>query len=195
MNIIKRFFILYTIPFIALISCANRPTSLSETERNGFIAKEPLKYIKLAFSVKQDESNIVGVIDDASTSIASFTKEVAELQSEYLHRNFPSNKYSRDELKYVLPEARNTLRLPPKASTGQDGYVYSNFFCWKLLAPGVLQTNIEWGDITTPKRFTDSYIFKKIGSKWYFERHGDMMPFTYDAVGYFTVRPCARGGI
>lgn len=165
-----------------LMMDVNAAKAQSETERNGFVAEEPLKYIKLAFAVKDTEKPIVGTIMDASNSIASFTKEVMAS-----HAN-----PSRSALTHVLPEARQQLRLPPEASNGTDRYVYSQFYCWKVIGKDQLQVQIEWADITTPQRYTDSYVFTKKGTAWYFSHHGNLAPFRYALAGYDFKRPCAN---
>jgi hypothetical protein len=153
----------------------------SKTVRNGFRFSEPLMYIKDAFVVEDSERSIIGMINDASTSIAFFAKEVNTLQY----------KPSLDTLEHVLPEARKILRLPPELKGGARGrYVNSHFYCWKRIDDEHLQVRIEWADIASPDRYIDSYVFKKIGQEWYFERHGDMKPIHWQAVDTNFKRPC-----
>lgn len=165
-----------------MISYINSSMAQSTTERNGFIAQEPLQYIKLAFAVEDSEIDIVNTIKDASTSIAFFTKEVLGTHGTT----------SKNSLTYVAPNKRDSLRLPPEASNGTDRYVYSNFYCWKLLNPAKLQVNIEWADITTPAHYIDSYVFEKAGGIWVFTGHGDLEPFRYQLSGYKFKRPCSK---
>lgn len=173
---------------LAVCACAGIPrllnpgaAPLSSTQRNGFIAEEPLKFIKQAFLVADHEKPIVGTIRDASTSIASFANEVMATHADP----------SRSALVHVLPAAKETLRLPPEASNGTDRYVFSRFYCWKLADPSQLQLQIEWADVTTPQRYTDSYVFVKSGTRWYFSHHGDLAPFRYRLVGYDFNLPCS----
>lgn len=169
------------IVFIVMLSHISPSIAQSTTERNGFIAQDPLRHIKLSFAVEDSEKDIIHTITDASTSIAFFAKEVLATHGTT----------SRESMTYVAKDKRDSLRLPPEASNGTDRYVYSNFYCWKLLNPTRLQVNIEWADITTPARYTDSYVFEKIGSKWIFVEHGDLEPFRYQLSGYQFKRPCS----
>ena len=162
------------------MTAMNNAEAQSETERNGFVAEAPFKFIKDGFIVKDNEKKIVAEIRSASTSIALFAMEL---------RTVTANS-SKDSLKHVLPDSREQLRLLPEASNGTDRYVYSTFYCWKLIAPDQLQVQIEWDDITTPQRYTDSYVFLRKGSEWYFSRHGDLVPFRYSLKGYEFKHPC-----
>ena len=164
------------------MTAMNNAEAQSETQRNGFFAEAPFKFIKDGFIVKDNEKKIVAEIKSASTSIALFAMEL---------RTVTANS-SKDSLKHVLPDSREQLRLLPEASNGTDRYVYSTFYCWKLIAPDQLQVQIEWDDITTPQRYTDSYVFLRKGSEWYFSRHGDLVPFRYSLKGYEFKRPCSN---
>ncbi|MFZ6754026.1 hypothetical protein ACO0KY_11715 [Undibacterium sp. Dicai25W] len=179
----KKFFSMYaaSIFFLSVsMTAMNNAEAQSETQRNGFFAEEPFKFIKQGFLVKDNEKKIVAEIKSASTSIALFAMEL---------RTVTANS-SKDSLKHVLPDSREQLRLLPEASNGTDRYVYSTFYCWKLIAPDQLQVQIEWDDITTPQRYTDSYVFLRKGSEWYFSRHGDLVPFRYSLKGYEFKHPC-----
>lgn len=164
-----------------LTGCATPAGPTSIAERNGFLLQEPLMHIKRGFLVAADERVIVGEINDASTSIASFIQEIFELK---LGR-------SRDSLKHVLPEARQTLRLPPVDSRGEpDRYVAMLFYCWKSIDSDRLQVRIEWSDVTTSNRYTDSYVFRKSGPAWYFEQHGDFQPIHWLPKQRYFTRAC-----
>jgi hypothetical protein len=181
----KFFFSKYAVSIFvlaAVMTGMSNADAQSETERNGFVAEEPFKFIKQGFLVKKNEKEIVEVIKNASTSIALFAKELMATKENS----------SRDSLKHVLPESREQLRLLPDATNGKDKYVYSSFYCWNLIDPDQLQVQIEWGDITTPQRYTDSYVFLRKGSEWYFSRHGDLIPFRYSLKGYEFKRPCSQ---
>jgi hypothetical protein len=181
----KFFFSKYAVSIFvlaAVMTGMSNADAQSETERNGFVAEKPFKFIKQAFLVKEDEKKIVEEIKNGSTSIALFAMELMAIKT-----NSP-----RDSLKHVLPESGEQLRLLPEASNGIDRYVYSSFYCWKLIDPNQLQVQIEWGDITTPQRYTDSYVFLRKGSQWYFSRHGDLIPFRYSLKGYEFKRPCSQ---
>lgn len=137
----------------------------TSTIENGFRFEDPLLYIKDAFVVTEKEKPIVSIINEASTSIAYFAKEIAGLHYDP----------SLETLHHVLPESRTSLRLPPKNSPGLAGrYVNTRFYCWKLIDSAHLQVNIEWGDAGSSKRYIDSYVFKNVNSTWFFEKHGDM---------------------
>jgi hypothetical protein len=181
----KKFFSVYALSiffFGVSMTGMNNAEAQSETERNGFVAEKPFKFIKQAFLVKDNEKKIVAEIRSASTSIALFTMELMTAKA-----NSP-----KDSLKHALPDSREQLRLLPEASNGKDRYVYSTFYCWKLIDPDQLQVQIEWADITTPQRYTDSYVFLRKGSEWYFSRHGDLTPFSYYLKGYELNHPCSN---
>ncbi|MFZ6687642.1 hypothetical protein ACO0K0_07845 [Undibacterium sp. SXout11W] len=181
----KKFFSVYAV-FIFFWGGSMTTTSNAEaqsvSERNGFVAEKPFIYIKQAFLVQDNEKEIVEEIRSASTSIALFTRELMATTANS----------SKDSLKHVLPDSREQLRLLPEASNGTDRYIFSVFYCWKLIAPDQLQVQIEWGDITTPQQYTDSYVFLRKGSEWYFSRHGDLVPFRYSLKGYEFKRPCSN---
>ncbi|MBC3863052.1 hypothetical protein H8K32_13150 [Undibacterium jejuense] len=181
----KKFFSMYAASIFFLgvsMTAMNNAEAQSVSERNGFIAENPFIFIKRAFLVRDNEKEIVEEIESASTSIARFAMELMETKANS----------SKDSLKQVLPGSREQLRLLPEATNGRDLYIYSVFYCWKLIDPDQLQVQIEWGDITTPQRYTDSYVFLRKGSEWYFSRHGDLIPFRYSLKGYEFKRPCSN---
>lgn len=164
------------------MTAMNNAEAQSVSERNGFVAEKPFKFIKEAFLVQDNEKKIVEEIKSASTSVALFTQELMATKANS----------SKDSLKHALPDSREQLRLLPEATNGRDLYIYSVFYCWKLIDPDQLQVQIEWADITTPQRYTDSYVFLRKGSQWYFSRHGDLSPFRYSLKGYEFKRPCSN---
>jgi len=181
----KQFFsvcIIFLFFFGGSTTWMNDAEAQSVSERNGFNAEAPFVFIKRAFLVQDNEKKMVEEIRSASTSIALFAMELMATTANS----------SKDSLKHALPDSREQLRLLPEASNGRDRYIFSTFYCWKLIAPDQLQVQIEWADITTPQRYTDSYVFLRKGSEWYFSRHGDLIPFRYSLKGYEFKRPCSN---
>jgi hypothetical protein len=126
----------------------------------------PFENIKQRFYVRERERPLLSAISDADTSIALFLIDV-------------SNAISMESIKTirsVLPSAREQLRLPPVMTFDKSHrYVGSSLYCWKSENKDQLEFFIDWGDITNA-RYTDSYIFVRQGTSWYFKNHGSIAP-------------------
>jgi len=141
----------------------------------------PFENIKQSFYVRERERPLLGPITDASTSIARFLIAVS-----YKPMVIPT-----PAIPQVLAEGSSALRLPPIASAAKNSrYVGSILYCWKSDKPGNLEFLIEWGDITTNARYTDSYIFVKRESSWYFEKHGKIAPWHWKQNKRYFQRDC-----
>jgi hypothetical protein len=58
------------------------------------------------------------------------------------------------------------------------GFVFMTLYCWKSDNEDQLKFLVEWADVTTKARYTDSYVFARRGSSWYFEKHGGVAPYS-----------------
>jgi len=127
----------------------------------------PFENTKQSFYVRERERPLLSVISDADTSIALFLHDVMNAVSTE----------SIQTIRSVLPDARERLCLPPLATFDTSTrYVHLSLYCWGSENKDQLQFFIDWGDVTTNARYTDSYIFVRNGTSWYFKDHGNVAP-------------------
>lgn len=161
---------------IAMLAALTSYPTLAQTgnipviERDIYRPEPPFENTKKAFYVRESERPLLATITDASTSIAHFLLYIRD----------PSlNKHT------------STLRMPPTASHDQTQlYGASVLYCWKSEDKDHLEFLIDWGDITTNARYTDSYIFVRRGASWYFDRHGSTPPREWMQVERYFQRAC-----
>jgi hypothetical protein len=144
----------------------------------------PFENIKQAIYVRERERPLLPLIEDASTSIAVFLLDM-----------FAYGSGIRADVRFVLPEARDRLRLPPPASASgtanaQGRFIDSAVYCWRSDNPDQLRFLIEWADPTTKARYTDSYVFVRRGATWYFEKHDTIAPWTWTQTRRYFQRSC-----
>ncbi|MGZ4891561.1 MAG: hypothetical protein ACXV2B_04805, partial [Halobacteriota archaeon] len=53
-----------------------------------------------------------------------------------------------------------------------------------------LEFLVEWADPMTKLRYTDSYVFAKNGSSWYFQKHGSTAPRYWAQTERYFQREC-----
>lgn len=162
---------------ISLTGCANAG-KIPRIEQGIYRPTPPLENIKQHFYVRERERPVLDLITEASIPIARFLLE--------FHAS-PDGSV----MPHVLAEARDSLRLPPNASRDSTRrYVGSLLYCWKSKDNDHLEFLIEWGDITTNARYTDSYVFVRRGPSWYFEQHGSIPPWHWKQTERYFQRAC-----
>lgn len=175
-----------TVVFVALtifVSQANlaQAGKIPAIEQGIYRPAPPFENIKQSFYVRERERPLLDLTTDASTSLARFLIDA--------HNMSPSKPAS--AMPHVLAEAQGGLRLPPMATTGGNGrYVGLVVYCWKSKEKDHLEFLIEWGDITTNARYTDSYVFVRRGPSWYFEKHGSIPPWHWAQTERYFQRAC-----
>jgi hypothetical protein len=165
---------------LMLSACQTHTGRIPVGESGIYTPQAPFENIKQSFYVRERERPLLGTIDDASTSIALFLIDVTHASSEQLvstiHR--------------VLPEARDRLRLPPAAAFDPTlRYVGMRLYCWQSKETDRLEFLIEWADMSNA-RYTDSYVFVRRGSAWYFDRHGSTPPWHWTQTERYFQRSC-----
>lgn len=147
----------------------------------GFIVSPPLAYVKQHFITAEHDRPVIHLVNSASTSIAVFANSVYD----HLPNALLSN------IKRVLPGSQQRLRLPPSNKFDSNRrYIYMAFYCWQAVGVDRLQFLIEWADLQTKDRYTDSYIFVKSRSEWYFESHGQIAPWRSPPMKPNQLRQC-----
>ncbi|WP_404531461.1 hypothetical protein [Massilia sp. TN1-12] len=140
----------------------------------------PFVDLKQSIYVRERERPVLGMVTDASTSIVRYLLEV-----------FASTLHAGAPMPHVLPEARAAMRLPPLVSTGGPGrYVAMTLYCWTSDPDTRLSFLIEWADITTNARYTDSYVFERRGGTWFFAGHGNIRPWHWTQTERYFQRAC-----
>ena len=150
-------------------------------EQGIYTPSTPFENTKQSFYVRERERPLLSVISDADTSIALFLHDVTQAVSAE----------SILTIRSVLPSARKQLRLPPLATFNKSShYVYSSLYCWKSANMDQLEFFIDWADIATNARYTDSYIFVRRGTSWYFKDHGSVAPRQWIQTERYFQRTC-----
>lgn len=159
---------------VSLTSYANAG-QIPSIEQSIYKPTPPLENIKQKFYVGERERPILDLITEASTPISRFLLELYAL---------PDGS--------VMPhaEARDKVRLPPKSIHSSGRYVGAFLYCWKSTDRDHLEFLIEWGDITTNARYTDSYVFVRQGPSWHFEQHGSIPPWHWKQTERYFQRAC-----
>lgn len=157
---------------IGLMRCSAVASSepVPKIEQDIYRPAPPFENLKAAIYVRERERPLLPLIEDASTSIVGFLLDV-----------FAYGSGIRSDLPHVLPEARARLRLPPPATTPGAGntqrrFIHSSVYCWHSDNRDQLRFLIDWADVVTKARYTDSYVFVRRGTVWYFEKHDTITP-------------------
>jgi hypothetical protein len=169
---------------LTLSACGLAPAAhpLSSSERNGVLIAQPYLATKRGIYVVDAERQHVASINSASDSIAEFALSLFSAPA-------PANDAAL--IRNIEPAARSILRFPP-ATRREPGlrYVHTVLFCWSQPDPDRLAFLMEWAAPTTPERYTDSYVFRRHGSRWLFERHGTTPPSAWLQAGRAGPRSC-----
>lgn len=167
--------------FALLIPCrATGAEAVPAIEQDIYRPAAPFVDLKQSIYVRERERPVLSLVTDASTSIVRYLLEV-----------FASTVQPDAPMPHVPAEARGTMRLPPFVSTGGAGrYVASTLYCWTSDGENRLSFLIEWADITTNARYTDSYVFEQRGQTWYFAGHGSIRPWHWTQTERYFQRAC-----
>lgn len=160
-------------------ACAISPTTRPLIEQGIYHPTPPLVDLKQRFYVRERERPLLPRITNASDFIVQFLLDI----------NHPKMTTVAD-IRHVLDESRSILRLPPPASSGRRRFVNMMLYCWESNNEDQLRFLVEWADVTTMARYTDSYVFVRRGSSWYFEKHGSVAPWYWTQVKPYFQREC-----
>lgn len=160
---------------------------IPKIERSIYKPAPPFENLKAVIYVRESERPLLPLIDDASTSIVRFLLDL-----------FAYGSGIRSDLPHVLPEARDRLRLPPLATTPdtanmQRRFIQSAAYCWRSDNPDQLRFLIDWADMMTKARFTDSYVFVRRNAAWYFEKHDTVAPWHWVQTQRYFQLSCPPG--
>lgn len=177
-----RSFLAITILLVILPHLVSAETKkVPAIEQGIYTSDTPFENTKQSFYVRERERSLLSTISDADTSIALFLHDVVSAVSAE----------SIQTIRLVLPVARQQLRLPPLATFDKSTrYVYLSVYCWKSENRDQLEFLIDWGDITTNARYTDSYVFIRSGPSWYFKNHGSVAPRQWIQTERYFQRTC-----
>jgi len=168
-----------TISLLSLPACtsfATRPL----IEQSIYRPTPPAVAIKQRFYVRERERPLLPLIDSASNAIVQFLLDVSH-----------PFKGKVADIRPVLEEARPLLRLPPARSMGKGRFVSMMVYCWESEGDDRLRFLVEWADLTRA-RYTDSYVFVRRGSSWYFEKHGATRPWHWTQEQLWFQRECPQ---
>lgn len=93
-------------------------------------------------------------------------------------------------VRQVTDAARSSLRVPPEATGGRSRFVDMMEYCWTSENDNQLEFLVEWADVTTNSRYTDSYVFVRRGGAWYFDKHGHVTPWRWMQTERYFQRAC-----
>jgi hypothetical protein len=154
-----------------------QPARIPAIEQSIYRPEAPFENIKKSFYVRESERPLLDNIADASTSIARFLIATLDASTDTIHS--------------VRAETQERLRLPPTStSDGALRYVGMLVYCWTSSESDQLEFLIEWADITTNARYTDSYVFVLQEDKWLFDRHGSTPPWHWGQTERYFQRNC-----
>ncbi|MQA21574.1 hypothetical protein [Rugamonas rivuli] len=166
----------------AALAIGFAPAGMAQTRRlpaieQGIYHPEPpFENIKQSFYIRERERPLLNLITDASTSIALFLIDA--------HNALPGTSK-------LLAETSGGLRLPPMATVDRTmRFVGTGLYCWQSKDDDHLEFLIEWADITTNARYTDSYVFARRGPGWHFEKHGSIPPWHWTQTERYFQRAC-----
>lgn len=156
--------------------CTTIGTTRPVIEQGIYRPKPPFVDLKQQIYVRERERLLLPRITNASNSIIQFILDMYN----------PKVKTVGD-MWHVLTGSQAVLRLPPPATSSTQGrFVAMSLYCWESDNEDQLKFFVEWADIGTMARYTDSYVFVRRGSFWYFEKHGSVAPWHWTkAKGYF----------
>jgi hypothetical protein len=165
--------VLFDVAQISTLACAD-----SIAERNGLIVKPPDIYIKNKFFIADNERELAQVINSAVPSIVEFVKVLRRIPVE----TNASNNF--------FPKVAEQPHLPPIRPDAPERYVVHYIYCWRQPDAGHLQFLVEWADVTSNRRYVASYVMKKTGKNWQFDRNGNFYPWFWVETPPAKIRTC-----
>lgn len=154
------------------------PATLPIVEQSIYQPAPPFVDLKQAIYVRERERPLLRRITGASDAIVAFLIDLHD------------RKKTPADIRHVLPGSRSILRMPPQATSGQGRFVDVLLYCWTSDRDDQLTFLIEWADVTTNARYTDSYVFVRQGTSWYFEKHGSVQPWRWTKTERYFQRSC-----
>lgn len=168
---------------MAFISCPalTEAGKIPPIEAGIYTPDAPFETVKQSFYVRERERPLLSTILQADTSIAMFLID--------LHQEVSTE--SIQAIRSVLPDASRELRRPPIATLEQSTRYYpASLYCWTSEREDQLEFFVDWADITTNARHTDSYVFVRRGTVWYFKEHGKDPPRQWTQTERYFQRAC-----
>ena len=160
-------------------ACTTIATTRPRIEQGIYHPTPPFVDLKQRIYVRERERPLLPSITNASNSIIPFLTDMRNPQ-----RNTAG-------IRHVLNGSQAVLRLPPPATfSTQHRFVPMTLYCWESVHEDQLKFLVEWADVTTMARYTDSYVFVRRGSSWYFEKHGSVAPWHWMQVERYFQREC-----
>jgi hypothetical protein len=150
------------------------PQSIDQTIYN---PAPPFVDLKQSIYVHERERPLLPLVADASNSLVLFLMDI-------------TNDVAVANIRQVMDKSRSLLRLPPHATFGDSRFVDAMVYCWTSDNPEQLEFLVEWGDITTNARYTDSYVFIRHAGSWYFAKHGTVAPWRWTKTQRYFRRAC-----
>ena len=158
----------------ACTSNARTPPSIDQTI---YRPAPPFVDLKQSIYVHERERPLLPLVTDASDSLIPFLIDMY-------------NGVAVADIRQVMDKSRSLLRLPPHATFGHSRFVNTKVYCWTSDNEKQLEFLIEWADITTNARYTDSYVFIRHAGSWYFEKHGSVAPWRWTQTERYFQREC-----
>jgi hypothetical protein len=163
-----------------LQACSAQPSKVPVIEQSIYHSAPPFANLKQSIYVRERERRLLPRITDASNSIVLFLLDMTNAKGE-----------TAVDVRHVMDESRAVLRLPPVATpAGRGRYVFMTLYCWSSRDESQLEFLVEWADMIGNARYTDSYVFTKNGSSWYFEKHGRAAPRYWTQTERYFQREC-----
>lgn len=158
-------------------ACTSNAGSQPPIDQTIYHPAPPFVDLKQSIYVRERERPLLPLVTDASNSLIPFLIDM-------------HNGVAVSDIRQVMDESRSLLRVPPHATFGQSRFVDTKVYCWTSNNEKQLKFLIEWGDITTNARYTDSYVFIRHANSWYFEKHGTMAPWSWKLTRRYFQREC-----
>lgn len=157
---------------------ATNARTLPSIEQSIYQPTPPFVDLKQSIYVRESERRLLPLISSASDSIIPFLIDMHD------------SKKTVASIRQVIEQSRSMLRVPPQATFGQGRFVDMMVYCWTSDNEDQLKFLIEWADLTTKARYTDSYVFIRHGGSWFFEKHGTVAPSRWTQTQRYFRRGC-----
>jgi hypothetical protein len=178
----KTYLAALAITIFLLQACSAQTPKIPLIEQDIYHPVPPFVNQKQSIYVRERERWLLPRITDASNSIVLFLLDMDNAKGD-----------TAADVRYVMDESHAVLRLPPAATfPSQDRYVFMTLYCWSSRNENQLGFLVEWADPITKARYTDSYVFVKNGSSWYFQKHGSVEPRYWEQTERYFQRECPR---
>ena len=161
-------------------ACPADATTLPVVEQGIYHPAPPLVDLKQSIYVRERERPLLQHITNASDAIIQFLMDLYNAKGN-----------TTAGIRHVMNESGSVPRLPPFATSPvQSRFVFMRLYCWESDSEDQLKFLVEWADATTKTRYTDSYVFVRRESSWYFEKHGSVAPWYWTQTERYFQREC-----